>query len=134
MSEENVDRLRRMVEAFNARDFEPIDALMHPDLVWYPGDEQPDRRPTRGRDAYLRYLREWTETFDRYEVEIAAMVDVGDCVAMAGHVRGSGRSSGVAVGQESAWVWRFRDGLAVEHRECRTMEEALAFARKPSFV
>jgi ketosteroid isomerase-like protein len=57
---------------------------------------------------------------------------VGDCVAMAARVRGSGRVSGVAVDADAAGVWRLRDGAAVEHRECRTMEEALELASLPS--
>jgi ketosteroid isomerase-like protein len=133
MSQGNADCIRRLLEAYSTRDLEAAKALLHPDLVWYPEDDQPETGPHHGRDAYLRYGQDWVEAFDAYEVVADEFVEVGDCVAMGGRVRGSGRVSGVAVDSEAAWVWRLRDGVAVEHRECRTMEEALELARRPSF-
>lgn len=134
MAQSNVDCLRRMVDAYNARDFDAALSLLHPDLVWYPEADQPEAGPYRGGEAYLRYAWEWLNTFQGYQVDAREFVEVGDCVAMAGRVRGSGRSSGVAVDTEAAWVWRFHDGLAVEHRECRTMDEALMLVGEPSFA
>jgi ketosteroid isomerase-like protein len=133
MAQGNADRIRRLVEAYNTLDLETVEEILHPDLVWYPDVTQPETGPRRGRDAYLRYGEDWLESFDHYVVEVVELVEVGDCVATRGRVRGSGRTSGVAVDSESAWVWRLRDGVAVEYRECRTLEEALELARLPSF-
>jgi ketosteroid isomerase-like protein len=133
MGQGNADRIRRLVEAYGTRDLETVEEILHPDLIWYPSDDQPDTGPRRGREAYLRYGEEWLEAFDDYEVVAVELVEVGDCVAMGGRVRGSGRTSGVGVDSEAAWVWRLRDGVAVEYRECRTMAEALELARLPSF-
>jgi ketosteroid isomerase-like protein len=133
MSQGNADYIRRLVEAYNTRDLETVEEILDPNLVWYPDEDQPETGPRRGRDAYLRYGEDWLESFDDYEVVADELVEVGDCVAMRGRVRGSGRTSGAAVDTEAAWVWRLRDGVAVEHRECRTMEDALKLARLPSF-
>jgi ketosteroid isomerase-like protein len=129
----NADRVRRLVEAYNTADLETVEEILHPDMVWYPDDDQPETGARRGRDAYLRYGEDWLEAFDDYVIEADEFVEVGDCVVMGGRVRGSGRTSGVAVDSEAAWVWRLRDGVVVEHRESRTMEDALNLARRPSF-
>jgi uncharacterized protein len=125
MSDLNVDRVRRMYEAFNAHDLEAVEPLLHPDLVWYPEEGQPETGPIHGRDTYLQYGREWLETFEGFVVDVTEMIGEGDHVIVAGRIHGSGRSSGVRVDAEAAWLWRFSEGFVVEHRECSTLEEAL---------
>jgi ketosteroid isomerase-like protein len=131
MSQENVDSVRRMIDAFNARDFATLEALIHPDLAWHAEDDQPETEPSWGRESYLRYIRGWVDAFDGYEVQPETFADVGDCVVMTGRVRGSGRSSGAEVDADVTGVWRFRDGIVVEHYECQSLEEAMAVAREP---
>jgi ketosteroid isomerase-like protein len=55
-------------------------------------------------------------------------IDLDDYVVVVGRVRGQGRTSGVEVGDDEAWLWRFRDGHAVEYRKCGTKQRALEAA------
>jgi ketosteroid isomerase-like protein len=130
MSDANGDRVRHIYEAFNAHDLDAVEPLLHPDLVWYPEEGQPETGPIHGRESFLRYGREWLDTFEEFSVEPTEITEVGDCVAIAGRVHGIGRTSGVKVDSEAAWLWRFRDGIVVEHRECSTLQEALGHARE----
>ena len=47
MSEENVERMRRWLEALSNEDFDAALALVHPDVEFVPPGGQPPARPTQ---------------------------------------------------------------------------------------
>ncbi len=64
MPPENVEIARQMIECVDRADDEGLAALMAEDVECFPGDEQPEP-PFRGREAFLRYARSWTEAFNQ---------------------------------------------------------------------
>ena len=54
MSQENVEIVRAVFEAWNAGDMEALLADVHPELVYHPRADEPDPFPHVGRDAYER--------------------------------------------------------------------------------
>jgi ketosteroid isomerase-like protein len=126
MSQQNVELARRMIECVNQADDEGLAALMSPDVQCFPVENQPDGTPFRGREAFLRYARDWTEAFDHYAVESCEYLDLGEYVLVVGRTVARGRGSGVVTSTEGdAWLLRFREGSAVEYREYETKQEAL---------
>ena len=130
MSEENIEIARRMIELANRGDADGVAAHLSPDVVSYPAEDQPESTPLRGRDAWAEYARGWLEVFDRYVIEPSEYLDLGDCVVIVGRVTARGRGSGAETAENDAWLYRFREGLVVEHRECGTRERALEAARR----
>ena len=78
MSQENVDRLRSWIEAFNGRDFDTIATLDHPAIEWRTSAEDPDASTHRGREAVQRYLGGYIESFPNLQIEITECFAVGD--------------------------------------------------------
>ncbi len=129
MSQENVEITKRIVDLANAQDVDGVLQFIGPDIEAHPASDQLETRVLRGRQAYANYVRPWyEEVFEDYLIEVDELIDVGDCVVVVGRVRGRGRMSGIEVGDDDAWLWRFRDGKAVEYRECGTKAKALEVA------
>lgn len=123
MSEENVDLVRRIYEAWNretsARDFISADVeYVNPDYAVEPGT-----RIGRKSFAVVR------ETYEDFRIDVEQFVDAGgeDVVVLA-HYSGSGSGSGVEVEGEQGYVWTIRDGQAVRFRWFNSHREALEAA------
>jgi ketosteroid isomerase-like protein len=125
MSQANVEVVKRMIALANRGDIEGIGRLFDPEVECFPASDQPDSTPFRGRDLFLEYMRDWLEVFDRYFIQENEYLDLGEYVVLVGRVAARGRASGAQITGEDAWVYRFRNGKAVEYRECGSKAEAL---------
>ena len=86
-----------------------------------------DVGPILGREAMLRYLGDWYETFDGLEVLFEDVIDAGDgLVITMFQVSGRAKASGVPIDMRLAIVWTIHSGKIVRGREYLTREEALA--------
>jgi ketosteroid isomerase-like protein len=129
MSQENVEVVRAVFAAWNARPGEPDFAHFHPELVYHPRADEPDPSPHVGRDAFERLVLGFVESFAETRFEILELIDAGDHVIASTvlHVvlRGQGSASGAGVSDTYVFVYKLRDGLVVEGWEYRTKQEAL---------
>jgi ketosteroid isomerase-like protein len=123
MSEENVDLVRRIYDAWereqSARDFISEDVeYVNPAYAVEPG--------TRVGRGSFRVVR---ETYEDWRMEIDRIVDAGgeDVVVLA-HYSASGSGSGIPVAGEHGYVWTVRDGQAVRFRWFNSHREALEAA------
>jgi ketosteroid isomerase-like protein len=125
MSQENVESLKRAIEAYNRRDIEPLLETSDPEIEWYPFTAQ-----VEGDEAYHGHegLRQWwaniDAAFEEFEASVDEVRDLDDTVLALGHLRARFRS-GVALDTEIGWVVRFRDGLGVWGRAYQSHAEAL---------
>ena len=128
MSQENVESLKRAIEAYNRRDIEPLLETSDPEIEWYPFTAQ-----VEGDEAYHGHegLRQWwaniDAAFEEFEASVDEVRDLDDTVLALGHLRARFRS-GVALDTEIGWVVRFRDGLGVWGRAYQSHAEALEAA------
>jgi ketosteroid isomerase-like protein len=109
MSRENVETLRRAVDAFNRRDLEAFLSCCAEDGEWHPIlHSGVEGAPYRGRDG----IREWFADTDAGWSEVWAEVeeerDLGTRVLAFGSFRATGRESGVELSTPIAWVCEFR--------------------------
>jgi ketosteroid isomerase-like protein len=99
MSQEDVEIVRRLVEAINARDLEwerYYAEFFDPQVEYRTSMEDPDAAIHRGRQAYRRYLEQWLESFDGLHIDVEEYIDVGDDrVFTWSRFTGRGRTSGV---------------------------------------
>ncbi len=82
-----------------------------------------------GRDALVRYLADWAETFADFSTELEEAEAIGeDQVVVVGRVSGRARASGVETELRLAVLYTVRGGRIVRGREYMTKDEALAAA------
>ena len=131
MSQENVEIMRRWIAFSNARDLESIADLLDPGIQCFPAENEPEGSAGfRGRDTYLKRAENELDAFDSKAIEVSEYVDLGDYVAVVARIVARGRRSQAEVSDDEVWLVRFRDGRAVEYRECRTRARAVALATR----
>jgi ketosteroid isomerase-like protein len=126
MSQENVEIVRRGVDALNRGDAEAFNAVcdarfeMH--LVGAVGE------PVRyvGADGVLQFFRDMDEIWEQWGFEVERARDLDRHVLVTGRQRGRGRVSGIEVDSPRACVVAVRDGAVTELRYFTEPAEALA--------
>jgi ketosteroid isomerase-like protein len=115
MSEENVEMVRRWVAAINRGDAEELVEIADPDVDYLPylGSLSGEHGAYHGHDGLRRYVGDLAEAWSSYSVEIYELQDLGDDVLMRGRLRATGRSSGLDVDAEMAWLHSFRKGTGL---------------------
>jgi len=82
-----------------------------------------------GRDALIRYLADWEETFEGFSTDLEEATSLSDGRVLAvGVISGKARTSGVETELRVAVLYTVRDGRIVRGREYATREEAVAAA------
>jgi ketosteroid isomerase-like protein len=136
MSQENVERVRQIIEDFRAGKSE-FDAegmltkvagedLMHPDIEWDASEAPFDLSGTyRGVEGVRQFWREWLAAWETLEFEYE-LVDAGDRVVVLLDQRMRGLSTGIEVPLgKYAHVYTLRDGLLVHWRVYASQSKAL---------
>ena len=76
MSQENVEIVRRMWDAFLAADVPTALSFYAPDVEW-DGTNLPDGHIGRGHEAILGHVARWAEAWDDWTVEVDRIVEAG---------------------------------------------------------
>jgi len=123
MSQENVEKVRRGIDAFNAGDDDAALVLYDPEVEIQTllGHQY------HGHDGFRAGAAELRDTLVGLAMEVEELIDVGHSVVCTLRLGGRGRSSGVEHpgGVRFAIVYTFRDGLVVAQRSFRSKDEAL---------
>ena len=119
MSEENVEIVRRMVEAFNRGDVDAVIATFGEQCELHEPPETPDTPRTgfRGHDGIGEWMANLRETAE-IQFEPTGFITNGDSVLCEWAGRGRGHAGGVPLEWGSFVVLRLRDAK---------IEQALAF-------
>jgi ketosteroid isomerase-like protein len=125
MSEENVEKARNFIEAYNERDFDRATADFDRDIDWVLPEHQAFDS-AKGIPGVLRFFKGIDETMGVLQLEPQEYVDEGDLVATRLRHRGVGRGSGVEIDTELYHqVATFRDGVIVRMEYVDTWQKAL---------
>jgi uncharacterized protein len=114
MSQENVEIVRRALEAWERSDLKAAD-LLDAEVEWRMPPNIPEAGTYRGRDEVMRRLEEFLEAWDDLAVTVEELIDAGDRVVALVRYSGQGRGSGIEIGgvTTDAQVWTLRDGKAL---------------------
>jgi ketosteroid isomerase-like protein len=96
MSEENVEIIRRMYEAFYRGDFDDALAFFNPE-VEVDASMRVDEGVGHGRDAVYAMVARWVGAWDEWREEIEEMRDLGGQVLVASKQHGRAKGSGIEV-------------------------------------
>jgi ketosteroid isomerase-like protein len=126
MSQENVERVRKAVEAMNRGDVEAALDWAHPDIEWQTLDAFPDAGTYRGPEGVRAFFQTWLDTFRGFRLHLEKCVAVDEHRVIA-RLRVSGEGAGSGVEVESPPFFQlieFRDGLLIRARMFQTESEA----------
>jgi ketosteroid isomerase-like protein len=112
VTEDNVELVKRGIEAFNRRDFDAALALAAEDISWEPFLSRAEtEQPLVGHDAIRAAWESQTEAVD-LRIEAAEYIPVGaDKVVVPARLLAHGRASDAFVEESVAWLFRATDGL-----------------------
>jgi ketosteroid isomerase-like protein len=113
MSQENVDVVRRGIDAFNRRDLPALLGDFDQDVEWVEDQRYPGAETFRGRSGVERSLGKWWDAFGESAVQIEGTIDLGDRVVLYGRVRARGHDIDVEVEAPFGGLCEFRSGKAV---------------------
>ncbi|TMK97607.1 MAG: nuclear transport factor 2 family protein [Actinobacteria bacterium] len=114
MSEDNVELLRRWIDAFNARDIEALIAYSDPSIELHSVFAAVGGAIYRGHDGMRRWHRDLEDAWgEEIRLEPESYFDLGEHVLSfyVYHARGQHSEAGVAM--PAASVSRWRNGLMV---------------------
>jgi ketosteroid isomerase-like protein len=127
MSQENVEVIRRGYAHFLATgDF--LEETVAPDFVWdmSPFRGWPEQPIYEGLEGARAFMRDWTEAWDDWELEVLGLHDAGEQVVGVVRQRGRSKASGLPVDMTFAQVWSLRDGKQTRMEMYADPAEALA--------
>jgi|SRR5215210_7051027 len=128
MSQENVDKARDFIEAYNRRDFDAATRWFDADIEWVLPDQQRSDSAI-GVRGIIRFWEGLDETFDELRLQPQEYVDAGDCVATRLRHFARGKGSGLELDNELYHqVATFRDGVIVRMEYVTSWPEALELA------
>ena len=114
MSQENVERLRHGLDAFNRRDRAAWLVLCDPELENVPPRDWPESDPIRGREAVWNFIVQAQDTWEESPFQYVEIIDAGNDKVAADIRRDvRGKASGASVAFSYWWVVTFRNGMAV---------------------
>jgi ketosteroid isomerase-like protein len=110
MSEENVEVVRRMYNAFHSGDADGALAHFDPEVVVDASKARPDGGRGQGREQLNVIVAAWMGTWDEWREEIEEMRDLGSQVLVLSVQRGRGKGSGVEVEARYALLYDVHGG------------------------
>ncbi len=128
MSQENVEVVRRAIEAWNDGGPQSAKRFWAEDFEWNDPPNLPDPRVVRGRDAAVAYLTDQRTVVGDLKVTPVDVRDRGEAVVLRIETTLHGAESGVDVPGEFAQVVEVADGTLQRVRLFMTWEEALEAA------
>jgi ketosteroid isomerase-like protein len=123
MSQENVDLVRRSIEATVVDGEPPWDAL-HEEIEVHDHDML-DAGEYRGHAGFARWLEDWSAAWAEDAVEPEEFVDVGERVVVHVLQKTTGHGSGVTLERHDAMVFAVREGKIVRLDYYNNREQAL---------
>jgi ketosteroid isomerase-like protein len=129
MSEENVEIVRAVIDAWNRGDIDGWLDQATPDFVWIPaGPAAVERSVYQGREEVREAMAGGSETWEEFRFEESDIRSLGESVVWLGRVHAKGRASEVELDQEFAIHAVVRDGRLARTEGYLSRAEALEAA------
>ena len=128
MSAENVQLIRKLVEALNDRDLDALVEHIEPDAELHPLRAQLEGKVYRGLDGVREMLADFDQDWEYVQVDAEEFRDADDEVVVLGRLHGRGRTSGVDLDVPMGFVWTLRDGKVVRAKSFSEQADALRAA------
>jgi ketosteroid isomerase-like protein len=127
LSQENVDKTRDYIEAYNRRDFDTALQDCDPDVEWVLPEHQSSDSGV-GPYQIRRFWEGLDDTWDELRLDAQEYVDGGDRVAVRLRYYGRSRSGLELETEMYHQITTFRDGVMVRIEYVTSWEQALEAA------
>jgi len=129
MSQENVEIVKRLWNAFNRADITALGEICTEDFEFISVLTDVDAATYRGPETWTLYFERMAETWDAWQVEDVRIFDAGGSRVVAiARLVGTGKSSGAQVEQEIGLDYTLRSGKLWRLRSYRDSAKALEAA------
>jgi ketosteroid isomerase-like protein len=122
LSEENVELVRVLYDAFDSKDLDSVVSLKSDDMVAHVAPGVPWSGTYHGPEGFRRFL----ETIDEYvelSIETGALLDSGSEVKQVGRSTGYARVSGTVFSFDEVHIWGVKDGEIVSFSNHSDIDE-----------
>ena len=111
MSDENVEIVRIGYQRYLATG-EFTDEIVTADFVWDMSNFHgwPEQQTYNGAEGARRFLKDWTDAWEEWQLEVDAIHDAGDRVVALLRQHGRSKANGMLVEMSFAQVWTVRGG------------------------
>jgi ketosteroid isomerase-like protein len=125
MSQQNLDKIRDFIAAYNRRDLDAAVEDFDPEIAWVlPARQSSDS--CQGLDEVKHFWEGLDETFEELRLEPQEFIDAGDHVATRLRFYGRGKGSGAEIDEDMYHqVATFRGGTIVRMEYFAEWAEAL---------
>ena len=131
MSEEDVEIVRRAIEAYGRGGLDGMLRYYDPEIEWTTTAGYIEPATYRGHEGIRRYLGTVADEFDDLRIEPVELIDTGEQVIGSVRFTGRGKASGAPVEMTLISVSSLRDGLIYRVRNYPGMADALEAAGLP---
>ena len=124
MSQENVEVVKRNLEALNRGDWDAMIEDMAPGAEWDMSRAVGPWRGVFSRDQWRRVVAEFAENWESFSSEADEFIEAGDLVVVpvTQHLRGR---DGIEVTARATYVWTISDGAIERVSMYQEKEDAL---------
>jgi ketosteroid isomerase-like protein len=128
MSQENVEVVRRALEAYGREGLDGSLRYYHPEVELTSTAGYIEPATYCGHEGLRRYLGSMEEEFEDLRIEPVELIDAGEQVISSVRISGRGKASGAPVALTLISVGSLRDGMVYRVRNYPDMAAALEAA------
>jgi ketosteroid isomerase-like protein len=128
VSQETVETVRSVFDAWAKGDLAAGLELYDPDIVFVGAPGNPDGRRFVGLDEVTAWMRRWLQAWTEFTMTAEELIDAGDTVFVHARQRGVGKESGIASESVVFMLWSFRGGRVIRLQQYGRRDEALSAA------
>ena len=129
MSQENVEVVRRSLDAYAAGDVDGMLAYIDPEGELHSAIiGGAEGKVYRGHDGFREWLADSLESFEELRIVADEFRDLDDRVVMFGRISARGRESGLELASATGWVFTVRRGRVVKAEGFLNRADALEAA------
>jgi ketosteroid isomerase-like protein len=128
MSQENVDVVTRLYEAWQRDGFGVVAELMDPSVEWVNPPDAVEPGTRTGFDAFASAARSFTSVFPEASVTAVKIYDAGERIAVRATMSSRSVGSEVPISAERGYLFDVREGKVVRFAWFNEPAEALELA------
>ena len=113
MSQDTVEIVRRMAEAFNTDGLDAARRYYHAEIEWHEDPSFPESGVYRGIEAVIAYNQQFLREFEEIRYEGEPVASAGEHLVSNMRITGRGKSSGARFELSAWWAFTVRDGRVV---------------------
>jgi ketosteroid isomerase-like protein len=123
MSAEDLETIRRGIEAYNAGDVDGVVAMADPRVRFRPLRKLLEGGDYVGHDGMRRFMADMDEDWSKREIDVSELRELDDLVLVLGDFHGVGKS-GAEVRFPVAWLCEMSEGKLARMRAYSSQDEA----------